>query len=249
MKEKQAQVKSFTTKKKILHSVIVLLAVALFIGMSYALLILTGLWQYVNSPTKIKDLILKLGFYGRAFYVLLQFLQVTFLPLPASVMVIAGTLVFGPLQASILSLSGILLGSTLAFYLGKCFGKKIVVFMVGQESCKKWVKFLNNGKYSYVIMMLLPFFPDDVLCLVAGVTDMSWTFFIVTQILTRPVGIFATAYFSSGQIIPYHGWGLVVWALIVLFAILAIFLTAKYKDKIESFINNLFKKSKKLTKK
>ena len=157
---------------------------------------------------------------------------------------IAGTLVYGPIQASLLSLSGILLGSALAFYLGKTFGKKLVIFMVGKEASEKWTKFLDNGKYSYVIMMLLPFFPDDVLCLVAGVTNMTWPFFIITQFLTRPIGIIVTAYFSSGEIIPYHGWGLIVWAIIIVLTVVSLILTTKYKDKIEGFMNKLFKKKK-----
>lgn len=234
--------KTLSKKKKILHILIVLLGLALFLGGTYAILVWTGLWEYVNSAEKIKNLILNMGFYGRAMFVLLQFLQVTFVPLPASMVVIAGTLVYGPLQASLLSLAGILLGSALAFYLGKSFGKKLVIFMVGKETCDKWVKFLDNGKYSYVIMMLLPFFPDDVLCLVAGITNMSWTFFVVTQFLTRPVGIITTAYFSSGEIIPYHGWGLIVWAVIIIVALALIILTTKYKTQIENFIGKLFKR-------
>lgn len=236
--------KALSKKKKILHIFVVLFGLAIFLGGTYALLLLTGLWEYVNSAEKIKNLILNMGFYGRAIFVLLQFLQVTFVPLPASMVVIAGTLVYGPLQASLLSLAGILLGSALAFYLGKTFGKKLVIFMVGEESCKKWVGFLDNGKYSYVIMMLLPFFPDDVLCLVAGITNMSWSFFIATQFLTRPVGIITTAYFSSGEIIPYHGWGLVVWGVILVLALVLIILTTKYKSQIENFMNRIFKKKK-----
>lgn len=235
---------NLSRKKKVLHIFIVLLGVAFFFGGIYLILYLTGLIEYVNSVEKIKSLILGMGFYGRSIFVLLQFLQVTFLPLPASMVVIAGTLVYGPLEASLLSLSGILLGSTLAFFLGKTFGKKLVVFMVGKESCDKWVKFLDNGKYSYVIMMLLPFFPDDVLCLVAGVTNMSWLFFVVTQFLTRPVGIITTAYFSSGEIIPYHGWGLVVWGIIIVATIVLIILTTKYKNQIENCLSKAFRKKK-----
>lgn len=235
----------FSTKKKVLHILIVLTAIVVIFGGIYGLLVVTGWWEYVNSVEKIRSLILGIGLYGRIIFVLLQFLQVTFLPIPASVLVIAGSLVYGPIQASLLSLSGILLGSALAFFLGKTFGKKLVVFMVGKESCNKWIKFLDNGKYSYIIMMLLPFFPDDVLCLVAGVTNMSWPFFIVTQFLTRPVGVITTAYFSSGEIIPYHGWGLIVWGIIVVIALIAIILTTKYKNQIEGFMNKLFKRKSK----
>ena len=59
----------FSTKKKILHILIVLLAIAFFLGGTYAILVLTGLWEYVNSVEKIKALILSMGFYGRTIFV------------------------------------------------------------------------------------------------------------------------------------------------------------------------------------
>ena len=77
----------FSTRKKIVHIVIVILAIALFFGGVYGLLVWTGLWDKVNSVDKVKNLILSMGFYGRTIFVLLQFLQVTFLPIPASVLV------------------------------------------------------------------------------------------------------------------------------------------------------------------
>ncbi len=213
--------------------------------MTYFILRITGLWEKVNSVSKLQNLILELGFWGRSAFVFLQFLQVTFLPIPSPILVVAGTLVYGPFEAGLLSLAGILLGSAVAFFIGRVFGKKLVVFMVGAKTEEKWRKFLSGCKYTFVLMMLLPLFPDDILCLVAGVTDMSTTFFMVTQLISRPIGIFVLSYFSSGQIIPYHGWGIVAWVIIGILSIVAIYLTSKYNKQIENFVKNIFKKKKK----
>ena len=91
-------------------------------------------------------------------------------------------------------------------------------------------------------MMLLPLFPDDLLCLVAGLTDMSWNFFMITQFITRPIGITLVSFFSSGEVIPYHGWGLIAWGLIGVMSIIAIYLSSKYSDKIELCIKKIFRK-------
>lgn len=222
---------------------VVLILSAILVGI-FILLKYTGMWEKLNSVTKLQELILSLGFWGRAAFVFLQFLQVTFIPIPSPVLICAGALVYGPFESSLLSLAGILLGSAVAFFLGRVFGKKLVAFMVGKESCNKWKNFLNRCKYTFVLMMLLPLFPDDILCLVAGLTDMSWTFFMTTQFITRPIGIFLVSYFASGQLIPYHGWGLAVWAVIAVVAISAIYFSSKYSDKIEDFIKRLFSKRK-----
>lgn len=212
-----------------------------FVGV-YLILLYTGWWEKLNSVDKLKKEILDLGIYGRVFFIFLQVVQVAFLPIPSPLIVVAGSLIYGPFQASLLSLAGILLGSAIAFSIGRVFGKKVVIFMVGKENEEKWSKFLSNAKYSFVLMMLLPLFPDDVLCMIAGLTDMSWTFFMVTQLVTRTIGVFTMSYLSAGDIIPYHGWGLYAWAVIGLLSLLAIYLTTKYNKQIEAFIYKLFKK-------
>ncbi len=245
MEKKVKEKKELSLKAKILRTILVCAVIAGIVVLGYYILRWTGVWEQINSVEKLQNIILSWGFWGRFGFVMLQLLQVTFIPLPSTVTIIAGTLVYGPLQASLLSLAGILLGSMLAFLLGKVFGKKLVVFMVGEKTCKKWADFLSNAKYSFFIMMLLPIFPDDVLCLVAGLTNMSWTFFTVTNLIARPIGIFTVSYFGSGHLIPYHGWGLIVWAILIVLIIAVLILSYKYQKQIENFLLNLFKNKKK----
>ncbi len=236
--------KPMSKKRKIIHTSIVVFVITAILVLSYFIFKWTGIWEYINSVDKIRGLILSLGFWGRLAFVFLQFLQVTFLPIPSTVSTLAGVLVFGPLQASLLSLSGIMLGSVLAFWLGRRFGRKLVSFMVGEETCHKWTNFLTNAKYSFVVMMLLPIFPDDILCLVAGLTDMSWLFFVVTNLISRPLAIFLTCYLGSGSIIPFHGWGLAVWAFFLVAVAVVLYLSFRYRQAIEDFVKLKFQNKK-----
>ena len=236
--------KPMSKKRKIIHTSIVVFVITAILVLSYFIFKWTGIWEYINSVDKIRGLILSLGFWGRLAFVFLQFLQVTFLPIPSAVSTLAGVLVFGPLQASLLSLSGIMLGSVLAFWLGRRFGRKLVSFMVGEETCHKWTNLLTNAKYSVVVMMLLPIFPDDILCLVAGLTDMSWLFFVVTNLISRPLAIFLTCYLGSGSIIPFHGWGLAVWAFFLVAVAVVLYLSFRYRQAIEDFVKLKFQNKK-----
>lgn len=244
-KKQGKEKKELSLKAKILRTILVCIVIAGIVVLGYYILNWTGVWEQINSVEKLQNIILSWGFWGRFGFVMLQLLQVTFIPLPSTVTIIAGTLVYGPLQASLLSLAGILLGSMLAFLLGKVFGKKLVVFMVGEKTCKKWADFLSNAKYSFFIMMLLPIFPDDVLCLVAGLTNMSWTFFTVTNLIARPIGVFTVSYFGSGHLIPYHGWGLIVWGILIVLIIAVLILSYKYQKQIENFLLKAFRNKKK----
>ena len=239
--------KELSLKAKIWRTILVVVIIAGLVTLGYFILRWTGVWEGEDEEElrqKLKAIIESWGFWGRLGFVALSFLQVTFLPIPSTVTIVAGALVFSLLESALLSLAGILLGSMLAFLLGKVFGRRLVVFMVGEKTCDKWVKFLTNAKYSFFIMMLLPVFPDDVLCLVAGLTDMSWTFFTVTNLIARPIGVFTVAYFGSGHLIPYHGWGLIVWAFIIVVIVVVLFLSYKYQKQIENFLLNTFKSKK-----
>ena len=57
-------------------------------------------------------------------------------------------------------------------------------------------------------MFLFPFFPDDLLCSVAGVMPISALSFILMQVFTRGVTILTTLFMLSGDIIPFYGWGI-----------------------------------------
>ena len=182
-----------------------------------------------------------MGFWGRFTYVCIQFIQVTILPIPSTITTLAGLMIYGPLQTSLLSLSGILFGSIFSFWLGRTFGRKLITFMVGKESCQKWTKFLSEAKFSFFIMMLLPIFPDDILCLVAGITDMSWAFFTITNLISRPIGIFLTCYLGSGNIIPFEGPWIIFWVFFVIIIVFLLFFSFKYQKEIETFFKNNFK--------
>ncbi len=241
IEKKEKNDKKMSLKKKIIRSSIVILVVAAICVLGYYILVWTGAWQYMNSQEKVQNLIGSLGFWGYFLFVAIQFLQVTFLPLPSVVSTLAGVYVFGPLKAALLSLAGIFLGSAFAFLLGRIFGRKLVAFMVGEDTCEKWVQFLTDAKYSFFVMMVLPIFPDDVLCLVAGLTNMSWAFFVITNLISRPLAVFTTCYIGSGELIPYHGWGLAVWAVLIVVVLVVIFLSYKYRTQIENFIRRVFR--------
>ncbi len=207
------------------------------IAWGYYLIVCLDWLKYFNDQEALQELIKQTGVWGYGVYVLIQFLQVTFLPLPAALTTIVGANLFGAGLATVLSIIGIMLGSIVAFVIGDKCGEKVVAWIVGYKNMKKYSAMLNDkGKYMFFLMLLFPVFPDDVLCLIAGMTTMSYRFFLITLLLTRPLGIFVTCYLGSGQIIPYHGWGLLVWAIIILFMIFAFWCIYRYQDKLEAFL-------------
>lgn len=231
------------TKVKIIKlSIIALVIVALFLAI-YLPLKLTGLLDQIDDIEHLREIIASGGVYSYLIFFAIQFLQVALMPIPAVLTTFAGTLVFGPWIAMVISFIGEFAACMLVFFLGRKFGRKLVVWVIGEKDTEKWTKKLEKGKYVFFLMMLFPLFPDDILCLVVGATTtMSYKFFIVTNLLTRPPAIICTCFLGSGEIIPFSGWGIPVWIVLILLCALAFFLSIKYQSQIENFVTKLGQK-------
>lgn len=230
-------------KSKLLKLFIILLFLMLIVLAIYLPLKISGLLNKINSVENLKEIILNGGIYSYLIFFLIQFLQVTLLPIPAVVTTIAGALVFGPWIASLISFISVLLASIFSFFLGRKFGRKLVVWVIGEQETQKWSKKFEKGKYVFFLMMLFPIFPDDILCLVVGATTcITYKFFIITNLITRPIGILLTCFLGSGQIIPFTGWGILIWIILISICAILFVLSYKYQEKIEKFINKLSKK-------
>ena len=228
-------------KQALLKSVFVLMCCALVFILVFALTSKFGdLDDYPTDGEKIEHLtekIKSLGSWGMAVFVLIQILQVVILPLPALVCYVPGSAIWGPGYATLLASVGVILGSLICYVIGKFFGKKVVIWIAGKENTEKYVSILGKrGKVIFVLMQILPFFPDDILCLVAGLTSMNFPFFIISILIVRPCIIAAYCYLGSGTLIPFSGWGIPVWIAIAVVCVALAILSVKYQDRFEKWL-------------
>lgn len=179
---------------------VTLITVTFFIFL-YFILQKTGWLGKFNNIQELKNLILSAGFWSYLVFTIIQFLQVIILPIPSFISTIVGVILFGPFIAFILSLLAILLGSICAYFLGKLIGIKLLIWAIGENKTFSLQKKLKKGKYVYFLMMLFPFFPDDILCMLAGVINMDFKFFIYTNLITRTIGIFSLCFIGGGSIL------------------------------------------------
>ena len=156
----------------------------------YLVLKKAGVISKFNNLAELKKIILGAGVLSYGLFALLQFLQVTLIPLPSSVTTLAGVIIFGPWRAFVISLLSILLGSVVAYIFGRFCGNKVLPWAVGESKANEVKSLIAKGKIAFFFMMLFPFFPDDVLCIMAGVSRMDFKFFLITNIITRTIGLF-----------------------------------------------------------
>lgn len=199
--------------------------VAFFVLLGYIILYQTGVLERINNLEELRAFIGRAGAWGILVFFMLTLLQVVILPIPAAVTILLGVLIYGPTVSFIVSTLGTIAGSVICFLLGKFFGYKVVTWIIGEEKAKKYTRLISEkGKIPFIVMMLFPFFPDDILCMAAGLTKMTFKFFIIAVSLSRPVMIAFFSYFGTGEIIPFRGWGIPIWISIFVFTLFIIYL-------------------------
>ncbi len=196
--------------------------VFLLVAMLIILFKNVGLFDKLNSAEAIKNLILSSGKWGIVVFFVITLLQVVVLPIPASVTVLLGALIYGSTVSFLVSVLATIVGSLICYLLGYFFGFKLVAWLIGKNKTKKAMSYLDKkARIPFVLMLLFPFFPDDILCMVAGLTRMSFKFYLITILLCRPVSLAFISYFGTGNLIPFSGWGIPVWlgiAAVMLFS-------------------------------
>jgi len=243
MKEKFKNLKQ-NNHNKLVRLFFMFCLIASIIAIVVVIFCKTNIWQKINSIDKIKNIVEKGGVFSCLIFVIFQILQTTILQIPAIVITLAGTIIFGKWLAFFLSFVSILIGSCIMFWIGRKGGKKFLKFVLGDEKSKKISQRISNCKYLFVLMMLFPLFPDDILCAIAGITNMSFKFFFITNIIARFIGIGCTVFLGTGSVIPFSGWGIIIWGVILVFITGIFYVSIKYQDKIDSILNEMFSKKK-----
>lgn len=147
-------------------------------------LVLYGLHLGIfKSPVLLKNFIHQFGQWAILVFILLQIVQVVIPILPGGISSVAGMLMFGNIYGLIYSYIGLIIGEVLAFLLVRHYGKGFVKAILSPKKYEEFTDLVgtNDEKKIQKLLiwtLLIPFAPDDIVCLVAGMTDISFTKFL-----------------------------------------------------------------------
>ena len=183
------------------------------------------------------------GLSGAIIYIALLILQVVFIPINSLMLIVPAIILFGAIKAFILSLIALVIGSICAFYLGRYFGLPFISWLVGKDKASAWQNKLGqNGKLLLPIFLLIPVFPDELMCMLAGLSKINFLYFFIVIIITRAIDLASTCFI--GAIIPFHGWWLLLWVSIIVITVLMAGYLTKHQEKISNKIQSLIIKRK-----
>lgn len=163
--------KNISTKLKIEIAVVVILCVAICGYVAWDVFSGGPLTQLFNNREEMIAFVGSLGPLGPLAYMALQILQTVVAPIPGNVVGAIGGLLFG-WWGILWTTIGATIGATLVFWISRRFGRTLVEKLVKKESLDKFDFVI--GKRAGVILFLIfliPGLPDDIVCYIAGLTD------------------------------------------------------------------------------
>lgn len=216
-----------------------LIAVALLAlaGAGYAL-VKSGLLEEINSVEDLRALIGRAGPMAGVAYFLLQMMTVIIAPIPSNVTMMAGALALGFWPAMILGVLAVICGSVIVFLAARALGRNAVQRFLDRGVMERYLPVIEEKRDMFLFLtMLFPFFPDDALCILAGLTTISLRRFVLIMAAARPWGLVFAALLGSGSIqMPVWGWVLLAVPMIAVFI-----LAMRYSRQIEEKLFSLFR--------
>ncbi|CAM2753823.1 membrane-associated alkaline phosphatase [Streptococcus acidominimus] len=140
-----------------------------------------------------QSFIMNLGIFGPLIFILLQIIQVIYPIIPGGMTCVIGHAVFGPFYGFIYNFLGIFAGSLLSFCLARRYGDKFAKSFVSENTYDKYIAKLDKGRgfeFFLITAFVLPGFPDDFLCMVAGLSKMSLKKFCWITLLSKPATLY-----------------------------------------------------------
>lgn len=174
-------------------------ALAVFVLLSAAIVWFIGrpMLRFVSEPEQFRLWVASHGFWGRAAYVGMVFLQVVVAVIPGEPLEIGGGYAFGALWGTLLCLLGAVLGSVAVFLLVRRLGLPLVEVFFPPDKLRK-LRFLQTSPRRdalFALIFTVPGTPKDLLCYAAGLTDMKLSTWLllcsvgrIPSILTSTLG-------------------------------------------------------------
>ena len=148
--------------------------------------------------------------------------------------------VFGFLPGLLISIAGAAIGATVTYYLARFLGRDAMHLLFGEERVQHYVERLNSER-AYVIVFLIyliPGLPKDLVCYVAGVSEMKYKAFLLLSTVGRIPGMCGSLLFGHMFIQENYTGMVVVGVVVVVILILCLI----FREKLRSLVDRAYKK-------
>ncbi|MCM3690842.1 TVP38/TMEM64 family protein [Neobacillus niacini] len=128
-------------------------------------------------------------------YFTICFLQPILLPFPEAATVGAGSAVLGSFPAACIGFVGTLSGIIFAYFIAKFGGQTIIRKWVKDHHLKQYERYVSRNEISILfILFMIPILPDEIICIGAGLSGVSFRRFLIIACIAKLITSFSLAY-------------------------------------------------------
>jgi len=196
----ESPIKEKISRKTIIKFVIFGLIIVALIGyLAWDIIAKGPLTQLLMNRDELVHIMNTMGPWAPLLYILLQIVQVIVAPIPGQIVGGVGGFLFGH-WGILWTTIGSIIGFWLVFLIARKFGRPLLEKIFKKSLIDKF-DFIINAKGAPLIIFaifLLPGFPDDVVCYIAGLTRLPMRTLLLISILGRFPTIVLTNYIGMG---------------------------------------------------
>ena len=180
-----------------------------------ALLILTFIYRkpladYLNMITDqqaVSAYLQSYGPLGPAVLFILLVAQVFIAMIPGHALMVTAGYVYGA-QGLFVVITSTILGSQVAFLIARHYGRDLIYKLASPDLIQRWDRIAHRqGILFYFFSFVLPIFPSDMMCYVAGLSTISPRRFFIANVLGRTCcAVFVTLIGIYGMHPPLWFW-------------------------------------------
>lgn len=198
------------------------------------------IYEFLSNPEQVRAWVEGLGAWGPAAIILLEMIQALLAPIPGQAIEAVSGYLYGPWLGTLLPTIGIAIGSFITFLLARRFGRPLVIRLIGRQSMDRLDDLVRRGGAPFFFLIwLLPFAPDDLACVAAGLTPMPSRQFMVLMILGRLPGVFVSVWVGTNIARIEPIWWVVPFVVIALAALVSWRWGEQIQEALLNFIEQL----------
>jgi len=133
------------------------------------------------------------GLWGPAVLFVLFIIQTFVAFIPGQALMVASGYIYGFAGGILITWISLVLGGQAAFWLARRFGRPFAEKWVSVRVLDRWDKSAaGQGVGFYIVTLVMPFFPNDAMCYVAGLGKMTFRRFFIANMVGRGIASFLT---------------------------------------------------------
>jgi uncharacterized membrane protein YdjX (TVP38/TMEM64 family) len=152
------------------------------------IVILVALWiplsRVGTDPAILRGWIEELGPLAPLAFFLLNVTQIVVAPIPGYPVQVLGGILFGLIPGSVITVGGLVVGGTLAAWLGRWLGRPWLEKRLGTETLEHWGQVAHiDSFWTWWIILLIPF--GDIPYFIAGLSRIRLSLFALAILTSR----------------------------------------------------------------